>query len=313
MSVEYMREFMTLVEHMSFTAAAKKLNMTQSALSKHIAALEREFDASFFHRNAQAISLTQQGRAFCEESSRILAAYDEAQRRIRTIEPPVHIGGSVHDSAIMALISAAWRTLAQSHDGVELNIVPTPFQMLDRGLIDNTIDLYITVELEDDPKDARVRHTPFNRVPLMAVMEKDHPLASRTTLGLEDLEGHGIMCPTGTAESSRGSQAIERIFAQRGIAIRKHIFFANDAMDFPYAALGDNLFVMPQSLFNRQVFGARMDDFVAVALNDSDAVFPYRLAWRTDERRPAVLDFVRTLQDESSLRDAGTTAQAKAS
>lgn len=58
-------EFLELVNYMNFTVAARKLNLTQSALSKHIAALEKEFDVVLVDRSKQQIELTQQGRIFC--------------------------------------------------------------------------------------------------------------------------------------------------------------------------------------------------------------------------------------------------------
>lgn len=302
MSVEYMKEFMVLVEHMSFTSAAKQLNMTQSALSKHVSSLEREFNTSFFNREGNSISLTLQGRAFCEEALRIIAAYDTAQERIRHIQPPVIIGGSVHDSAVRSIVSAALRSFNLDEGRIEINVVPTTFQASTTSLLGNAIDLAITIALEDDTDNPQTKNQVFNRVPLVAAMERTHTLAHKKSLRLTDLANEGIMCPTGSLESTRGSRVVEDLFARKSIPIRKHIFYAKDALDFPYVNLEGNVFVMPQTLFNKQFLGPRMEDLVAIPFEDSDAFFPYKISWRADEQRKSVLTVVDALINESDLR-----------
>lgn len=303
MSVEYMKEFMVLVEHMSFTSAAKQLNMTQSALSKHVSALEREFNTSFFNRDGNSISLTLQGRAFCEEAHRVITAYDSAQDRIHNIQPPVIIGGSVHDAAVRSIVSAALRSLDGDNNHIELHVVPTTSQAAIPSLLGNTIDLAITIALEDDTEDPHIKHQIFNKVPLVAAMDKTHALANKESLQLCDLANEGIMCPTGSLESTRGSRVVEDLFARKDIPIRKHIFFAKDSMDFPYVNWEGNVFVMPQTLFNKQFLGPRMEDLVSIPFKDADALFPYKISWRADEQRKSVLTVVNALINESDLRD----------
>lgn len=56
------REFITLARCLNFTQAAEELHMTQPALSKHIAALEREFGAELFIRDRRTVQLSEAGR-----------------------------------------------------------------------------------------------------------------------------------------------------------------------------------------------------------------------------------------------------------
>ncbi|MBC5583216.1 LysR family transcriptional regulator [Eggerthella sp. NSJ-70] len=295
MTIEYLREYLTLVEHMSFTAASRQLNMTQSALSKHIASLEREFGAVFFSRSAQQIALTLQGRAFCEEASRILESYEAAKRRMTETLPPIRIGGSVNDSAVMSVLTAACREIRASNPAIEITTARMPYPSLPSALADNALDLYVAIELDDDPPAAGLRHCVLTRVPLVAVVNADHPLADAPSVSIEELGRYGIMHPTGNVDSSRGARAVEDVFARHGVSLRKHVFFANDYADFPFASMDGSVFVMPKSIFNKQLFGSHMDELRPIAITDDDALFPYRVIWRDGEASETILRFVSVL------------------
>lgn len=62
METDHIEEFRRVADLGSFTLAARELHMTQSALSKHVAALEREFGVDLFTRDKNGISLTPAGK-----------------------------------------------------------------------------------------------------------------------------------------------------------------------------------------------------------------------------------------------------------
>jgi len=62
-----------------FTAAAERLNLTSSAVSKSVARLERRLGVVLFERTTRSLSLTDAGRAFYETCTRILAELAEAE------------------------------------------------------------------------------------------------------------------------------------------------------------------------------------------------------------------------------------------
>lgn len=69
--------FLTVVETGSFTAAARKLNCTQPAVSSQIASLEASLGLSLFERGRDLV-LTPSGESFLPYVRRIQAAYDLA-------------------------------------------------------------------------------------------------------------------------------------------------------------------------------------------------------------------------------------------
>jgi DNA-binding transcriptional LysR family regulator len=77
-----MQVFVRVVEKKSFSAAARERGMGQSAVSKHISALEHELGTELIHRNSRAITLTEAGRDFYESALHILDDFEKATSRI---------------------------------------------------------------------------------------------------------------------------------------------------------------------------------------------------------------------------------------
>ncbi|MBQ6125797.1 MAG: LysR family transcriptional regulator, partial [Erysipelotrichaceae bacterium] len=61
MELQHLLEFAALVKHKSFTKAAKEMFVSQPALSKHIATLEKELGFSLLKRNSRNILITEEG------------------------------------------------------------------------------------------------------------------------------------------------------------------------------------------------------------------------------------------------------------
>ncbi|MDR2295635.1 MAG: LysR family transcriptional regulator [Clostridiales Family XIII bacterium] len=74
--------FITVAERLSFTDAAKKLHIVQSAVSHNIAELEKELQTKLFVRNKQSITLTPQGLALLDDAYRIVAMERDAVTRV---------------------------------------------------------------------------------------------------------------------------------------------------------------------------------------------------------------------------------------
>ncbi|HZO37067.1 MAG TPA: LysR family transcriptional regulator [Solirubrobacteraceae bacterium] len=80
MELRHLRYFVAVAEEMHFGHASKRLHIVQPALSKQIAALERELGVTLFSRSKHRISFTPAGEAFYEEAVDILRRVEHATR-----------------------------------------------------------------------------------------------------------------------------------------------------------------------------------------------------------------------------------------
>ncbi len=74
-----MTVFVKVVEQGSFARAAERMNMSTSAVSRHVALLEAHLDTRLLNRTTRRVSITESGRAFYERTLQVLADLEEAE------------------------------------------------------------------------------------------------------------------------------------------------------------------------------------------------------------------------------------------
>lgn len=124
--------FVHVVDRGSFSAAARVLGMTPSAVSKLIARLELRLSAQLVHRSTRSVRLTTEGQQFYERGVRVLADLDEAERGAAGGEVP---RGRV---SISASVSFGHHVLVPL---VPRLLAAHPQVLLDIGLTDRVVDL----------------------------------------------------------------------------------------------------------------------------------------------------------------------------
>ncbi len=84
--LQAMKSFVRVVEAGSFSAVAEESDATQSAISKQIAALERELGARLLTRTTRSLALTEEGARYFEQARRLVAEIAEAESAVRAGE-----------------------------------------------------------------------------------------------------------------------------------------------------------------------------------------------------------------------------------
>jgi LysR family nitrogen assimilation transcriptional regulator len=86
MELETLRLLVTVADQASFTRAATKTGMTQSALSRQVQRLEREFSARLLYRDGRGVKLTDAGCKVVELSRQIFRSIDELKEDLLVAE-----------------------------------------------------------------------------------------------------------------------------------------------------------------------------------------------------------------------------------
>lgn len=180
-----MEAFVQVVERGGFSAAARTLGMTPSAISKLIGRLEARLGTQLVHRSTRKLQLTPEGRQFHERSVRVLADMDEAERSAAAAATPrgrVSINTS-HGIGLQVLVPLVPRFTAQ-HPQITLDI----------ALTDRVVDLM------DERADIAIRWGPLPSSDLIArrlgettqvvVASPDYLARHGTPRRPQDLEAH---------------------------------------------------------------------------------------------------------------------------
>ena len=83
MELSFLQDFVVLAETQKFSAAAQKLHISQSTLSRHIQALEAELGCVLFHRTTRDMELSAYGTLYLPYARKILHTANTAELRLR--------------------------------------------------------------------------------------------------------------------------------------------------------------------------------------------------------------------------------------
>lgn len=147
--LDAMRLFVRLVEHKSFSAAARELRVKQSTASKWIAALEEQLGAQLLERTTRTQRLTEAGELFYQRARELLAAYEETAAALqdRAPEPTGRIRVNVPVVFGRLFVVAEAAEFLRRFPKVELELV---FNDRYVNLIDEGFDVAIRVGVPAD-------------------------------------------------------------------------------------------------------------------------------------------------------------------
>ena len=146
MNIEVLKEFYDLAQTCSFSLSAKHFYITQSTMSKHIAALEKELGVNLFLRTANGIELTLMGERFLPDAKKIIADYDAALSRIQQFSgnEDVKIKLGYLYGATKKYLTEALLDFQSKHPGATVEFKAMEIEDIIAALANDAIDVAIT-------------------------------------------------------------------------------------------------------------------------------------------------------------------------
>ncbi|MFJ7587790.1 LysR family transcriptional regulator [Streptomyces sp. NPDC097617] len=191
--VQRLRVLRAVAEHGSFNRAAGALLLTPSAVSQHIAALERAVGHPVAVRSTRGVALTEPGRLLVEAAESISAELEQVRHAIDrlTAERP-RLTVATFTSGGRHLLPAALSRFVDAHPEVELTVLesePEDAAAMVRG---GAADLALAYHFDGPPPvrpDERpgLDWVPLMEDPLWLVLPRGHRLAGRPSVGLAEL------------------------------------------------------------------------------------------------------------------------------
>jgi DNA-binding transcriptional LysR family regulator len=172
LNLDQLRTLVEVVALGNFSAAARRLNITQPAVSLQIRQLEQRFGVRLIERTGRHASATPPGRELVEQAGVIFGDCDRLASRMRRFRGDwlgrVHIGTTL--TALMYELPPILRKLRASHPGIELIVTNMPTRDSLEGIVKNTLDLaLVTLPIKRAP----VRITPLRPEMLVAILPAD--------------------------------------------------------------------------------------------------------------------------------------------
>lgn len=215
-----MRYVVAVAETNSFTRAAERCLVVQSALSHQIARLERELGGRLFDRTSRRVRLTPAGEAFLPAARQCLNAAERAAAEVASavgeIRGRVTVG--VIPTVAAVDIPAALHAFHQRYPHVRVGLrVGASEQLIDQ-VKEGTIELgFLGLPVTARPEGVSSRQLAHDR--LVAVVASDHPLAGETEVDLARLSSEAFVdLPAGTAGRAQSDLAFAAAGVRREVA-----------------------------------------------------------------------------------------------
>lgn len=196
MNLIKLRHVVTVDRCGSISQAAKLLHVTQSAVTKNVADVEREIGYPLFDRLARGMAATLAGRNFIDRAQRIIADMDQlidesrTQRRAREMVLRVVIC----PASLQGLANRALRNFIITNPSCRVHLhaaaIERGIQLLRQGDVDVCLGARDRLETVDG-----FECRPLGSLTATLFARKDHPLSARAGLSNADLADYPIIVP----------------------------------------------------------------------------------------------------------------------
>lgn len=190
--IKQMRYFVTIVKEGGMTEAADHLFISQPTISKAIRDIEDELDVKLFDRGKRRLSLTDAGKVLFDQCEEILRLHEKLPVDLKNMVG-IYQGQLKIGLPPLMNVSKLIKVMKEFHE----NYPQVTFQLIEGGsrsiedlLEKNEIDLGITV-LPTEGRNFDTYH--FIHEPLILVAHPEHPLVSRNSIQLAELESEQLI------------------------------------------------------------------------------------------------------------------------
>jgi len=194
-SFRQFKYFIEIVEAGSYSRAAEKLYVAQSALSRQVKELEDELQTALLTRDARQFELTPAGQLFYERARRILEDIDDTLVQAR------HVGNGAqgvirlqHSSSVILTprISNALSQALDQHPGVTLDVSMLPSENQTLEIEEGRVDIGL-LRLPTLRRHPHIQVREIGSEQLMVAVPRNSPLAARDNVELAELRDQAFI------------------------------------------------------------------------------------------------------------------------
>ncbi|KNX79525.1 LysR family transcriptional regulator [Pseudomonas sp. 250J] len=188
-SIRQLRYFVEIAEAGSFSAAAERLYIAQSALSRQIKELELHLGSALFERTARQPRLTAAGVAFLDRARRLLADLDKAERLAREVGQGLRGSLRLNHSSTVPLTGQLLQRLGgylEDNPGVSLEIAQQSSEAQLEDIAEGRLEIGLLRLPVLRQHEGVELHALFDE-PLLLAVAASHPLATAGSVRLGQL------------------------------------------------------------------------------------------------------------------------------
>lgn len=297
MHIETLKVFCDLVETQSFSLAAERNFVTQSAVSQQIRTLEDKFKRRLLERvrGRREVRLTSSGEVFYREAKNVLACYDQMTESMRGLVGT--ISGTVKVATVYSVglheLPVKVREFMTKFPAAKIDLEYSRTTRVVRDVLSGTVELGV-VAFPEPRRGLTIAMMPSDR--LVLICPPDHEFAERQEIKARELKGMDFVqferdIPT--------RKATDRILKSHGVDVHKAAEFDNIETIKRAVEVGFGLAIVPHpSVMDEE----KNKQLAVVQLAEKEWVRPVGIIYRSDRTLSlAAKKFVQLLEKPNKV------------
>lgn len=283
MTTDQLESFIQVAENLNFARAAETLQITQSAVSRQIHALENELGTKLLHRTTRTVTLTPSGISFLEDAKYIIGRLKSATQKIQqhtTANIQVLTIGCQSEGnldLLCKILKICRKDLPQLYPFLKV----VPHRSLLNLFYQGELDLLLGFK-DDIPLKSDMIYKELFKIPLCVIVPSDHIYASKKELSIEDLYSQNIVVCNSYAVPSKASE-LQNNISQHVLPESTYIC-DNLHVLLTLVRAGYGCSILPENNYN-------LPEITQVSLTDCDSL-SYGIFYKKDATDPLLKKFV---------------------
>jgi DNA-binding transcriptional LysR family regulator len=292
MQIESLKVFCDLAETESFTKAAQINQVTQSAVSQQISALERLFKSLLIERSKKHFRLTREGQVLYDFSKQVITTYDALNHKLQEVKNI--ISGTIRVATIYSIglhdLPPYMKKFLRSYPTVNVHVEYRRANQVYDDVIGNAVDLGLVAF---PVRDSKLEIYPLRKDPLVLICHPQHPLAKNKSVKVKALTGHKFI---GFEPDIPTRRALDKLLKDHGVQVQHVMEFDNIETVKRAVEIDAGVAIVPAGTVTQEVARQAL---AQVALGDSDFYRPLAALYKKNKvLSPAMKEFLAVLKEE---------------
>jgi DNA-binding transcriptional LysR family regulator len=290
MQIESLKVFCDLAETESFTKAAHVNNVTQSAVSQQISALERHFKTLLIERSKKKFRLTREGHVLYNYSKQIIQTYDSLHSELQEIKDI--ISGTIRVSTIYSIglheLPPYLKKFLRAFPTVKVHVEYRRSNKVYEDVLSNVVDVGLVAY---PLREAKVETVALRRDPMVLICHPDHPLTKAKVVKMKDLAGVKFI---GFESDIPTRKAIDRILKDQGVSVDYVMEFDNIETVKRAVEIDAGVSIVPRTTVTQEISKQTLAE---MKLDHPDFVRPLAAIYKKNKvLSPALKEFLSVLK-----------------
>ena len=297
MHIETLKVFCDLVEMESFSLAAERNFVTQSAVSQQIRTLEEKFKRRLLERvrGRREVKLTAAGEVFYRESKNVLEAFDLLNENMRGLVGK--IGGTVKVATVYSIglheLPPKVREFMSKFPSAKIDLEYSRTTRVVRDVLEGVVELGI-VAFPEPRKGLTI--VPMMSDRLVLICSPEHEFAKREMIKTSELKGRDFVLFERDIPTRKAS---DKILKTNGVDVRKVAEFDNIETIKRAVEVGFGMAIVPQPSVEDEEKNGQL---AIVQLAEKEWIRPVGVVYRSDRSLSlAAKKFVQLLEENAPI------------